>query len=61
MTRSRGALACGAAVLALVAACVASAWPDDSPLSPGLAGALTGNRTWAWIYLGCSRSEARRM
>jgi len=53
-SRNRGALACGAAVLALVGACVVCAWPDDSPLSPGLAGSLTGNRTWAWIYLGCS-------
>ena len=41
-------------MLAFVAACVACAWPDGSPLSPGLAGSLTGNRTWAWVYLGCS-------
>lgn len=53
-SRNRGALACGIAVLAFVAACVACAWPDDSPLSPGFAGSLNGNRTWAWIYLGCS-------
>ena len=52
--RNRGALACGVAVLALVAACVAAAWPDDSPLTPGHAGALIGDRTWAWLYLGCS-------
>jgi hypothetical protein len=53
-SRNRAALACGTAVLAFVAACVACSWPDDSPLSPGLAGSLTGNRTWAWVYLGCS-------
>jgi alpha-1,6-mannosyltransferase len=52
--RTRGALACGIAVLACVAACIACAWPGASPLSPGLAGSLTGNRTWAWIYLGSS-------
>jgi hypothetical protein len=48
------ARACGLAVLGLVGACVACAWPDDSPLSPQRAGALVGDKSWAWAYLALS-------
>jgi hypothetical protein len=40
-------------VLALVAACTASAWPAASPLVPGHGGHLVGDRGWAWAFLGC--------
>jgi hypothetical protein len=49
--RDRAPLACGIAALVFVAASIACTWPDDSPLTPGHAGALTGDHTWAWIYL----------
>jgi hypothetical protein len=45
--------AAGAAVLALVGACVAFAWVEDSPLVPGAGGRLAGDRAWGWAFLGC--------
>jgi alpha-1,6-mannosyltransferase len=41
----------GLAVLALVAACVAVAWPGDSPLVPRDAGRPSGDELWAWLFL----------
>ena len=40
-------------MLALVAACVAFAWPHDSPLVPVDGGRLVGDRAWGWAFLGC--------
>jgi alpha-1,6-mannosyltransferase len=37
--------------LAGVGLCIASAWPDDSPLVPRNGGLLEGNSKWAWLYL----------
>jgi hypothetical protein len=45
--------AAGAAVLALVGACVAFAWAGDSPLVPDTGGRLAGDRAWAAAFLGC--------
>lgn len=44
----------GVATLALVAACVAVAWPHDSTLVPRDAGHPAGSDRWAWIFLGCA-------
>jgi hypothetical protein len=45
--------AAGAAVLALVGACVAFAWVDGSPLVPAAGGRLAGDRAWGAAFLGC--------
>ena len=37
--------------LAGVGLCIASAWPDDSPLVPRNGGLLVGDSKWAWLYL----------
>ena len=37
--------------LAGVGLCIASAWPDDSPLVPRNGGLLEGDTKWAWLYL----------
>jgi Glycosyltransferase family 87 len=37
---------------ALTASAVMLAWPGDSPLVPRHGGHPTGDRTWAWIFLG---------
>jgi hypothetical protein len=42
----------GLAVLALVAACVAVAWPSDSPVAAAPGGHQVGDPTWSWLYLG---------
>jgi Glycosyltransferase family 87 len=39
-------------VLALVAACAAIAWAEDSPLVPRNAGRPGGDEGWAWLFLG---------
>ena len=44
-------LAPGLVVLVLVAACVAVAWPDDSPHRPEPGGAMVGDDAWAWAFL----------
>ena len=44
--------AAGVAVLALVAACAAFAWVDDSALVPRNAGRPDGDDRWAWLFLG---------
>jgi len=36
----------------LTAAAVMLAWPHDSPLVPRQGGHPTGDRTWAWVFLG---------
>jgi hypothetical protein len=46
------ALGAGSAVLLLVAAAGALAWPDASPLEPGRGGRLTGDPDYAWAFLG---------
>jgi hypothetical protein len=38
--------------LALTAAAVMLAWPGDSPLVPRHGGHPTGDRMWAWLFLG---------
>ena len=38
--------------LALVAVCVALAWPSSSPLEPVNAGRPGGDTAWAWAFLG---------
>ena len=48
------ALCAGLVALALVGGCVAAAWPADSPLVPRIGGHLQGDRSWAWLYFGCS-------
>jgi hypothetical protein len=47
------ATAAGVAVLGLVAACGAAAWPADSPLVPRNAGHPVGDERWAWTYVLC--------
>jgi hypothetical protein len=49
---ARLALVAGGVALALVAACAAVAWPDDSPLVPRNAGRPGGDEEWAWLFLG---------
>jgi hypothetical protein len=39
-------------VLGLTAAAAMLAWPDDSPLVPRRGGHPTGDRMWAWWFLG---------
>lgn len=51
---SRLALLAGAAVLVLVAACVAFAWPAASPLEPLNGGHPAGDGAWGWAFLGCA-------
>lgn len=50
---ARAPLAAGAVCLVLVAAAVAAAWPDDSPLVPRNAGRPAGDDAWAWLFLAC--------
>jgi Glycosyltransferase family 87 len=51
VTIRNGALAAGLSVAAGVAACVALAWADDSPVVPGRAGELAGDHRLAWWFL----------
>jgi Glycosyltransferase family 87 len=51
---SLAALAAGSVVLTCVAACAAFAWPASSPLVPTDAGRLSGDRMWAWLFLGAA-------
>jgi Glycosyltransferase family 87 len=37
--------------LAGLGLCIATAWPDDSPLVPRHGGLLEGDASWAWLYL----------
>jgi alpha-1,6-mannosyltransferase len=41
-------------VLALVAVCVAVAWPSNSPLVPRNSGHPDGDPAWARVFLGCA-------
>jgi hypothetical protein len=41
-------------VLVLLAACMATAWPGDSPLVPRNAGHPEGDERWADAYLACA-------
>jgi Glycosyltransferase family 87 len=47
------ALGAGVAVLLLVAACVAVAWPVRSALAPAHTGHPVADERWAWIFLAC--------
>src|SRR5262249_26320780 len=49
--RNRAILGARALTLAGIRGCIASAWPDDSPLVPRDGGLLEGNSKWAWLYL----------
>jgi hypothetical protein len=46
-------LLAGLATLALVAACSALAWADDSPVAAQAGGTLEGDAGWAWAFLAC--------
>src|SRR5262249_59458519 len=45
-------VAAGAATFVLVTAAVMLAWPGSSPLVPRHGGHPTGDRAWAWAFLG---------
>ena len=45
-------MAAGVLVLVFVAACGASAWPDESPVAAAPGGEPSGEERWAWIYFG---------
>jgi Glycosyltransferase family 87 len=49
---SRGALACGAGALLLVAAAAALAWADDAPFAAQAGGRTAGDRDLSWLFLG---------